>query len=543
MDDTKYHYQLGNRIRWVKLADSIPEEDELWEEHGNAYDIGQDHFRCLNDEWIVWNEFPMSGDAIRKMCNNGIYRENMFSGHATHALDAGVRFMQSELLKSCCRFESMLSTHDMENLKAMCLLCGHLLNQFENFLEAEGRLVSKQRSEKEKFIEDIGAIVRGIIKSREFSELHMDLEPFGSHSSQLDDSGADVDLCIYGRGQKKRSRSTAMYELRDLNHAGKKNILLCVMHRLRSQGYSVVPIVRARVPVLKVQNKEKTVSCDIVCVCNKTEGIHKSLALRCIKDIDYRFHAVLTLVKKWASQWELRDASLQRLNSYALTQLVIFHFQTRPVRILPPIRDLMRIPWHKDATSVKNRCGTELNWYPSDGTRLMDQPFEKRPFMIDVMGDNSRSFNLHRSHGSEARGPKNKETIAELLLSFFVLLHGLSRGWKGPTGKKGKKDIHKYVRISTFHACIYVGENPKVVMRDCDEGTNSTHSPIFIEDPFDSTDNCARSLGKECLLKLCQASEKTLQSFEQLKSNICKSEPDKMRKVIEKWIDKNIHLS
>jgi hypothetical protein len=48
MDDTKYHYQLGNRIRWVKLADSIPEEDELWEEHGNAYDIGQDHFRCLN---------------------------------------------------------------------------------------------------------------------------------------------------------------------------------------------------------------------------------------------------------------------------------------------------------------------------------------------------------------------------------------------------------------------------------------------------------------------------------------------------------------
>lgn len=26
----------------------MSEEDELWEEHGMAFDIGQDHFRCLN---------------------------------------------------------------------------------------------------------------------------------------------------------------------------------------------------------------------------------------------------------------------------------------------------------------------------------------------------------------------------------------------------------------------------------------------------------------------------------------------------------------
>ena len=491
------------------------------------------------DEWIVWNEFPMPGRAVRTMCNNGIYRGNMFNGGQSHALDAGVRYMQSELLKSGSRFESLLSTDDMNKLKSLGLLCGHLLKQLGEFLKAERHHVSKQRSDKDTFVEEIRRVIRGIKRSKEFSELRMDCEPFGSHLSTLDDSSADIDLCIHGRG-RKGDKTAKMLELRDLNHDGKKNILLCIMHRLRSQGFSVVPIVRARVPLLKVNNKEKTFSCDIVCVCNKTEGIHKSLALRCIKDVDDRLHDVLILVKKWATKFELRDASLQRLNSYALTQLVIFHFQTRPVPILPPIRDLMRIPWQKDAKGVKNRFATDLNWYPSDGTRLMEQPFPKRKFMIDVMGDNSKSFDLHRSHGDDARGPTNKETVAELLLSFFVLVHGLSRGWKGPNGKNSKNSAHKNIRISTFHACIYAGEHPDDVIKDLDAGNDSTKSPIFIEDPFDSSDNCARSLGKECLLKMCQASERTLQSLEQLKQSAFKSELDTMHNVVENWINKNI---
>lgn len=111
---------------------------------------------------------------------------------------------------------------------------------------------------------------------------------------------------------------------------------------------------------------------------------------------------MLRLVKLWAQAHSINDAGAGTFNSHSLTLLVLFHLQTRPVAMLPPLKDLF-----DERVAVEGaRCVTQED-IAEAGVRL-------RAWL-------------------EAR-PVNTESLGRLLRSFFALFGGLVGAWLYESG-------------------------------------------------------------------------------------------------------------
>ncbi|PSS33347.1 hypothetical protein CEY00_Acc03735 [Actinidia chinensis var. chinensis] len=66
----------------------------------------------------------------------------------------------------------------------------------------------------------------------------------------------------------------------------------------------------------------------------------KSKLLFWINEIDGRFHDMVLLVKEWAKAHGINDPRSGSLNSYCLSLLIIFHFQTCVPALLPPLKEI-----------------------------------------------------------------------------------------------------------------------------------------------------------------------------------------------------------
>uniref|UniRef100_A0ACD5Y750 Uncharacterized protein n=1 Tax=Avena sativa TaxID=4498 RepID=A0ACD5Y750_AVESA len=156
------------------------------------------------------------------------------------------------------------------------------------------------------------------------------VKPFGSFVSNLYAKSGDLDVSI------ELSNGSGF----PIRNKKKNNALKELRKALQIKGVSrdVQFTPTARVPVLKYVSNRFGISCDIS--INNYTGRAKSRVLYWLNTLDRRFGDMVLLVKEWAKAQNINDPRNGTLNSYSLCLLVIFHFQTCKPAIFPPMKEI-----------------------------------------------------------------------------------------------------------------------------------------------------------------------------------------------------------
>ncbi|XP_068643774.1 protein HESO1-like isoform X2 [Aristolochia californica] len=274
------------------------------------------------------------------------------------------------------------------------------------------------------------------------------VEPYGSFISNLYSKWGDLDISV-----EPLSISSSDVRSRKLD------LLRKIKKALQRRGVHKLEFIQwARVPILKFES-DQSISCDIS-IDNLLCQI-KSKYFLWISDIDERFRDMVLLVKEWAKAQGINDPKNGTFNSYSLTLLVIFHFQTCKPSILPPlmsifdgnIADLIGMQSH---ASIETTCAENIARFKRE------------------------------------RYSRNQSTLSELFVSFF-------------------EKFSKIKRKSAKHVlCTYTGNWE---LKRSQSRWMMTSSPILIEDPFEQTENAARSVGSFDLRNIAETFQETHQKL------------------------------
>ncbi|KAE9598775.1 hypothetical protein Lal_00022480 [Lupinus albus] len=274
------------------------------------------------------------------------------------------------------------------------------------------------------------------------------VEPYGSFVSNLFTRWGDLDISV---------------ELLNGSHipsTGRKQkqvLLGDLLKALRKKGgwNSLQFIFNARIPILKLKNNRQSISCDIS--INNVEAQMKSKILFWINRIDGRFRDMVLLVKEWAKAHKINDSKAGTFNSYSLSLLVIFHFQTCVPAILPPLNVIY------PGNMVDDLIGVKV-----DAENLIAETFDA---------------NINRFISDKSR-PINRKSVPELFVGFLRKFAQMN-SWASELG------------ISPYNG---QWEQIKNNMR----WFPKTYA-VFVEDPFDQPQNTARSVNQGKLEKITNA--------------------------------------
>ncbi|KAI9078339.1 hypothetical protein K1719_039715 [Acacia pycnantha] len=278
------------------------------------------------------------------------------------------------------------------------------------------------------------------------------VEPFGSFVSRLFTRWGDLDISI------------VLLNGSHISSAGKKRkqmLLGDLLRALRMRGgcSSLQFIPNARVPILKFRSNRQGISCDIS--IDNLLGQLKSKLLLWISVMDDRFHDMVLLVKEWAKVHKINNSKTGSFNSYSLSLLVIFHFQTCVPAILPPLKDI-----------YPGNIADDLRGVRVDAEKLIEE----------TCHNNMKRFS------SDRRRPINRKPLSELFLEFLEKF----------------SDIDS--KAESEGICTYNGQWELI-------NNNTRWQPktyaIFIEDPLEQPENPARSVSKGQLTKIAEAFKST----------------------------------
>ncbi|GKU91984.1 hypothetical protein SLEP1_g5780 [Rubroshorea leprosula] len=183
----------------------------------------------------------------------------------------------------------------------------------------------------------------------------------------------------------------------------------------------------------------------------------KSKFLLWINEIDGRFREMVLLVKEWAKAHDINDPKNGTLNSYSLSLLVIFHFQTCQPAILPPLRYL----------------------YPGnlvDDLRGVRAVAERH--IAEVCTNNIARFKSDRS-----RLP-NRSSLSELFVSFIAKFCDINL------------KAHELGICPFTGQWEYLSSNTRWLLKN---------KALFIVDPFEQESNTARTVSLNNLTKISEA--------------------------------------
>ncbi|XP_054798933.1 protein HESO1 isoform X1 [Prosopis cineraria] len=299
-------------------------------------------------------------------------------------------------------------------------------------------------------VEDLRRVVESVENFRGAT-----VEPFGSFVSNLFTRWSDLDISI---------------ELPNGSHissAGKKRkqmLLGDLLRALRIKGgcSSLQFISHARVPILKFRSNRQGISCDIS--IDNLLGQMKSKVLLWISMMDSRFHDMVLLVKEWAKVHKINNSKTGTFNSYSLSLLVIFHFQTCIPAILPPLKDI-----------YPGNIADDLRGVRADAEKLIEETCQ-----------NNIKFLSNRPR------PINRKPLSELFIEFLEKF----------------SDINSKAELEGI--CTYNGQWELI-------NNNTRWQPktfaIFIEDPLEQPVNSARSVSKGQLTKIAEAFKSTHRSL------------------------------
>jgi DNA polymerase sigma len=187
--------------------------------------------------------------------------------------------------------------------------------------------------------------------------------------------------------------------------------------------YKLQFVIHARVPILKVVSGHQRISCDIS--IDNLDGLLKSRFLFWISEIDGRFRDLVLLVKEWAKAHNINDSKTGTFNSYSLSLLVIFHFQTCVPAILPPLRVIYPKSAVDDLTGTLNEKvlkpnHTKYMCFWGKGTKvlavwcLVGVRKTAEESIAQVTAANIARFKSERAKSV------NRSSLSELLVSFFA---------------------------------------------------------------------------------------------------------------------------
>ncbi|KAH6802350.1 Nucleotidyltransferase family protein [Perilla frutescens var. frutescens] len=279
------------------------------------------------------------------------------------------------------------------------------------------------------------------------------VEPFGSFVSNLFTKWGDLDISIEIQNGSYISSPGRKH---------KQSLLADVLRALRKKGgvRRLQFISNARVPILKFEGSFN-ISCDIS--INNLSGQMKSKILYWINGIDGRFRDLVLLVKEWAKTHHINDSKSGTLNSYCLSLLVLFHFQTLVPAILPPLREIYPGNMIDDLTGVRTVA-------------------EKR--IEDLC-----AVNIKRIKSDKSRSI-NQSSLSGLFLSFLAKFSDICS------------------RASTHGISPYMGQVEDI-------NSNMRWLPktyaLFVEDPFEQPANSARTVSSNQLIKITEAIQVTHQ--------------------------------
>ena len=171
----------------------------------------------------------------------------------------------------------------------------------------------------------IGATLDGLYGSGTAQQYGARLRPFGSSAAGLHLAGADLDLTLCLS--------------QEISAAAKAKLVQSLATSFRRVGLrDVTPIPHARVPICAVRDPASGLSADVS--INNRLPLANTTLLRTYAAVDVRLKQLCYLVKRWAKQRGIADASQNTLSSYGWVLLVIFHAQaeglTPNLQALPP---------------------------------------------------------------------------------------------------------------------------------------------------------------------------------------------------------------
>ncbi|XP_047979690.1 protein HESO1-like isoform X2 [Salvia hispanica] len=294
--------------------------------------------------------------------------------------------------------------------------------------------------------------VRAVIESIE-SLRGATVEPYGSFVSNLFTKWGDIDISI--------ELLNGLY-ISSPGRKHKQSLLADIIKALRKKGgYRRLKFIsNARVPIVKFEGSFN-ISCDLS--VNNLSGQMKSKILFWITGIDSRFRDLVLLVKEWAKTHHINDSKSGTLNSYCLSLLVLFHFQTLEPAILPPLVEIYPGNMADDLTGV--RAVAEKNIEDTCAVNIKK-----------IWADRSRAI--------------NRSSLSELFLSFLAKFSDICS------------------RASTQGINPYMGhaEDININMR----WLPKTYA-LFVEDPFEQPANTARTVSSDQLIKIAEAIQVTHQ--------------------------------
>ncbi|KAM4093936.1 hypothetical protein ACB094_06G156400 [Castanea mollissima] len=271
------------------------------------------------------------------------------------------------------------------------------------------------------------------------------VEPFGSFVSNLFTKWGDVDISI-------NLPKVGGY-ISDVESDRKQRLLVDLLNPLRGQ-WQKVQFIPAKVPILKCESSHK-IFCDVS--IDNLKGQMKSKLFLWISEIDGRFRDMILLVKEWAKARDINDPNGGTLNSYSLSLLVIFHFQTCEPAIFPPLKDIYAGNVADDLQGLR----TERN-------------------IAEACAANIRRFSQDKFR------PVNHSSLSEIFISFLA------------------KFSDKEFEASKLGICTYTG---KFESRRRNIRWSDNNDAILIEDPFEWTENSARAVSMSGLTRISEAFE------------------------------------
>ncbi|CAH9103913.1 unnamed protein product [Cuscuta epithymum] len=273
-------------------------------------------------------------------------------------------------------------------------------------------------------IEELRAVVQPIESLRGAT-----VEPFGSFVSDLFTRWGDLDLSI--------ELANGSY----ISSAGKKqkqSLLEDVLKAMRCRGgYRKLRLITgARVPILKFEARYN-ISCDIS--INNLCGQMKSKLLYWISTIDERFRPLVLLVKEWAKAHKINDSRNGSMNSYSLSMLVIFHFQTCEPAILPPLKEIYPGNMVDDLSGVRVTAEKHIE---------------------DTCGNNINQFKSNRFR------PRNRSSLSDLFISFLAKIEDPFEQPANTARSVSSTQLENITESfqATFNMLTSPDQNPHVVM-------------------------------------------------------------------------------
>eukprot|EP00249_Psilotum_nudum_P023008 c28723_g1_i1 orf=67-3261(+) len=252
---------------------------------------------------------------------------------------------------------------------------------------------------------------------------------FGSCANAFGVRNSDIDVCLSIPGEQS-SKPELVTRLADILRSNKMQNVQALTH--------------ARVPIVKFTDPGTGISCDI-CVNNMLAVVNTKL-LHDYGQIDCRLRQLAFMVKHWAKRRQVNETYRGTLSSYAYVLMCIHFLQQRRPAILPCLQEM-------------------------------------EPTYKVTVGNIQCAYN-NQVEGLKEFGLKNKETLGELVISFFDY-------W-------AFRHDYRHTVIS-----VRTGSFLSKIEKDWTRRIGNERHLICIEDPFEITHDLGRVVDKHsiCVLR------------------------------------------